>query len=110
MPSPIFSQTPTFMKGNNSVNKNFEESNTTTTTTNPKKIGEQILITLNNVTFEPPFPWARSDPYIYVQQIILRSSVIPWKDNLILTDAFRGPLYEVFKLLEIVRNHEDENR
>lgn len=43
---------------------------------------------------------------MYVQQIILRSVVLPWKEGLALTDAFRGPLFEVFKLLEIVNNHE----
>ncbi|KAJ6645206.1 Sterol regulatory element-binding protein cleavage-activating protein, partial [Pseudolycoriella hygida] len=63
---------------------------------------------LFNFTLEPPFPWSHSEPYFYVQQIVLRSSVLPWKKDLILTDAFRGPLHEIFKLLEIVRNHEDE--
>lgn len=58
---------------------------------------------------QPPFPWANSDPFVYIQQIILRSSVLPWRKNLLLTDAYRGPLHEIFKLLEIVRNHEDES-
>lgn len=57
---------------------------------------------------QPPFPWANSDPFVYIQQIILRTSVLPWRTNLLLTDAYRGPLHEIFKLLEIVRNHEDE--
>lgn len=35
------------------------------------------------------------DPFIYVQQIILRSVVLPWGKDLQLTDAFRGPLFEV---------------
>lgn len=62
-----------------------------------------------NVTYEqPPFPWANSDPFVYIQQIVLRSSVLPWRKNLLLTDAYRGPLHEIFKLLEIVRNHEEE--
>lgn len=59
---------------------------------------------------EPPFPWSRIDPYIYVQQILLKSVVLPWEKNLLLTDAFRGPLFEVFKLLEIINNHEDEQK
>jgi hypothetical protein len=55
----------------------------------------------------PSLPWARVEPpFVYVQQIILRSVVLPWKEDLALTDAFRGPLFEVFKLLEIVNNHE----
>lgn len=55
----------------------------------------------------PSLPWARSEPpFVYVQQILLRSIVLPWNEELLLTDAFRGPLFEVFKLLEIVNNHE----
>lgn len=72
---------------------------------------EPLTSTLFNFTFEPPpFPWARTEPYIYVQQIVLRSQVIPWKSDMLLTDAFRATLHEIFKLLEIVRNHEDEAR
>lgn len=62
----------------------------------------------NISTEQPPFSWANSDSLVYIQQIVLRSSVIPWKKNLLLTDAYRAPLHEIFKLLEIVRNHEDE--
>lgn len=56
----------------------------------------------------PSLPWAKNDvPFVYVQQIILRSVVLPWNHKeLALTDAFRGPLFEVFKLLEIISNHE----
>ncbi|CRK90733.1 CLUMA_CG004425, isoform A [Clunio marinus] len=55
----------------------------------------------------PSLPWARAEPpFVYVQQIILRSAVLPWSKDLTLTDAFRGPLFEVFKLLEIINNHE----
>ncbi|XP_055694551.1 sterol regulatory element-binding protein cleavage-activating protein isoform X2 [Lutzomyia longipalpis] len=66
------------------------------------------IFELNNITssFEPPFPWAHLEPFIYVQQIVLRASVTPWNGNLILTDAYRAPLAEAFKLLEIIRNHE----
>lgn len=64
---------------------------------------------IGNTSYEqPPFPWANSDPFVYIQQIVLRSSVLPWRKNLLLTDAYRGPLHEIFKLLEIVRNHEEE--
>lgn len=58
----------------------------------------------------PPFAWANSEPFVYIQQIVLRSSVLPWHNTMKLTDAYRGPLHEIFKLLEIVRNHEDETR
>lgn len=68
------------------------------------------LLSMNNLTLDTPFPWAQSSPFIYVQQIIMKSSVHPWKDELRMMDAFRGPIYQVFKLLEVVRNHEDPNR
>ncbi|KAL7027293.1 hypothetical protein ACKWTF_005397 [Chironomus riparius] len=55
----------------------------------------------------PSHSWAKvQPPYMYVQQVILRSIVLPWEKELVLTDAFRGPLFEVFKLLEIINNHE----
>lgn len=44
---------------------------------------------------------------LYVQQILLRSSVTPWTPDLKLMDAFRGPIYEVFNLLEIVQNYQN---
>lgn len=42
----------------------------------------------------------------YVQQVVLRAGVIPWAEELTLMDAFRGPLYEVFNLLEIIQNYQ----
>lgn len=55
----------------------------------------------------PSLPWARAEPpFVYVQQIILRSAVLPWNKDLAITDAFRGGIFEVFKLLEIISNHE----
>lgn len=46
-------------------------------------------------------------PALYVQQVTLRVGVVPWTEDLTLTDAFRGPLYEIFNLLEIIRNYQD---
>ncbi|XP_046420988.1 sterol regulatory element-binding protein cleavage-activating protein isoform X1 [Neodiprion fabricii] len=46
-------------------------------------------------------------PALYVQQVTLRVGVVPWTEDLSLTDAFRGPLYEIFNLLEIIRNYQD---
>lgn len=40
----------------------------------------------------------------------MRSMVTPWLDNLILSDAFRGPLAESFKLVEIIRNYQLDNK
>ncbi|EFN85276.1 sterol regulatory element-binding protein cleavage-activating protein [Harpegnathos saltator] len=43
---------------------------------------------------------------LYVQQVVLRIGVVPWVEDLTLMDAFRGPLYEVFNLLEIIQNYQ----
>ncbi|XP_017777723.1 PREDICTED: sterol regulatory element-binding protein cleavage-activating protein isoform X2 [Nicrophorus vespilloides] len=48
-------------------------------------------------------------PKCYVQQVVLRSAVVPWTDSLAIGDAFRAPLYEAFKLLDVVRNYQDPN-
>lgn len=43
---------------------------------------------------------------LYVQQVVLRTGVVPWAEDLSLMDAFRGPLYEIFNLLEIIQNYQ----
>lgn len=53
--------------------------------------------------------WFTGPPICYVQQIIMKTAVSPWNEKLVLTDAFRGPLAEVFTLLESIRNYEVEN-
>lgn len=68
------------------------------------------IFNINNISYDPSFPWAQSSPILYVQQITLRSSVLPWTEEMQLMDAFRAPLHEVFKLLEIVRNHESKEK
>lgn len=40
----------------------------------------------------------------------MRSMVTPWLDDLVLSDAFRGPLAESFKLVEIIRNYQLNNK
>lgn len=79
---------------------------------NPFSFNGNNIFNIYNISVDPPFPWARIEPLLYVQQIILRTSVVPWtnRNDLQLTDAYRGPLYEVFKLIEIIRNHEDESK
>ncbi|XP_017876182.1 sterol regulatory element-binding protein cleavage-activating protein [Ceratina calcarata] len=42
----------------------------------------------------------------YVQQVVLRVGIVPWTEELTLMDAFRGPLYEIFNLLEIIQNYQ----
>ncbi|CAH1993921.1 unnamed protein product [Acanthoscelides obtectus] len=49
------------------------------------------------------------EPFCYVQQVVMRVTVLPWEPDLKLGDAFRAPLYEAFQLLDIVRNYQDNN-
>lgn len=49
-------------------------------------------------------------PFCYVQQVVYRGAVLPWENDSTLADAFRAPLYEAFKLLEVVRNFQDEQK
>ncbi|RZC39326.1 sterol regulatory element-binding protein cleavage-activating protein [Asbolus verrucosus] len=51
---------------------------------------------------------ASAQPFCYIQQVVLKAAVLPWGPELHLGDAFRAPLYEAFKLLDIVRNYQDE--
>lgn len=53
--------------------------------------------------------WFYGPPKLYVQQIIMKSTVGPWNDHLLLMDAFRGPLAESFKLAEIIHNYQHNN-
>ena len=46
----------------------------------------------------------------FIQQIVLRTTVHPWDSNLELRDAFRAPLYEVFRILEIIQNYQHLKR
>ena len=45
---------------------------------------------------------------LYVQQVVLRAGVVPWTEGLSLMDAFRGPLSEIFNLLEVIQNYQDQ--
>lgn len=49
-------------------------------------------------------------PFCYIQQVVIRIAVMPWESDLTLGDAFRGPIYESFKLLEVIRNYQDTKR
>ncbi|ENN74406.1 hypothetical protein YQE_08991, partial [Dendroctonus ponderosae] len=48
-------------------------------------------------------------PFCYIQQVVLKVAVLPWDADLRLGDGFRAPLYESFKLLDIVRNYQDKD-
>uniref|UniRef100_A0A182W1M5 Sterol regulatory element-binding protein cleavage-activating protein n=1 Tax=Anopheles minimus TaxID=112268 RepID=A0A182W1M5_9DIPT len=93
-----------------SENLHLSNANLSSEFYNPFSFSGGNMFNIYNISVETPFPWARIDPLLYVQQIIMRTSVVPWEDDLLLTDAFRGPLYEVFKLVEIIRNHEDQSK
>ncbi|XP_067127513.1 LOW QUALITY PROTEIN: sterol regulatory element-binding protein cleavage-activating protein [Centruroides vittatus] len=67
-----------------------------------------------NINGDDNFPdqgprWFQGPPVGFVQQIVIKSIVTPWKPGLILTDAFRGPLAEGFHVLEMIRNHQTDN-
>lgn len=49
-------------------------------------------------------------PYVYIQQIVLKTGVSPWLKDMTVHDAFRAPLHQVFPLLETIRNYQLENR
>ena len=42
--------------------------------------------------------WADTKPVAFIQQIIIKAAVHPYTDQLIRSDAFRGPLATAFKL------------
>lgn len=50
--------------------------------------------------------WFQGAPVGYIQQVIVKSAVSPWKSDLILTDAFRAPLADAFHLNELIDNHQ----
>uniref|UniRef100_T1K2T8 Sterol regulatory element-binding protein cleavage-activating protein n=1 Tax=Tetranychus urticae TaxID=32264 RepID=T1K2T8_TETUR len=52
----------------------------------------------------PPRWFQSGAPYAIIQQIVIKSAVIPWKSNLILMDAIRAPLAQVFSILEFLSN------
>ncbi|XP_049801846.1 sterol regulatory element-binding protein cleavage-activating protein [Schistocerca nitens] len=53
--------------------------------------------------------WFSGTPLLYVHQVIVRSAVCPWADDLVLADGFRAPLGEAFRLLDAVRDYHHEN-
>jgi len=60
--------------------------------------------------FDGDWPrWYRGPPTAYIQQIIVKSAVYPWGPDMILTDAFRGPLGEVFNITKLLKTFSLEN-
>ncbi|KAK0057373.1 sterol regulatory element-binding protein cleavage-activating protein-like isoform X1 [Biomphalaria pfeifferi] len=43
--------------------------------------------------------WLVGEPVAYIQQIVVKSTVSPWPQTMIASDAFRAPLASVFKIV-----------
>ncbi|XP_059471097.1 sterol regulatory element-binding protein cleavage-activating protein isoform X2 [Neocloeon triangulifer] len=57
--------------------------------------------------FDVPPRWFSNSPLCYVQQVVVKSAVVPWSNELILTDAFRAPLEGVFHIIEAIQNYQN---
>jgi hypothetical protein len=54
--------------------------------------------------------WYRGPPAVYIQQVIVKSAITPWTTDLMLSDAFRGPLSLVFNITDALKKfHEKRN-
>lgn len=49
--------------------------------------------------------WYLGAPVAYIQQILVKATVSPWRKNFLAVDVFRSPLSRVFQLVEEIRNH-----
>ncbi|XP_068001888.1 sterol regulatory element-binding protein cleavage-activating protein [Melanerpes formicivorus] len=49
--------------------------------------------------------WYVGAPVAYIQQILVKAAVSPWRQSLLAVDVFRSPLSRVFQLVEEIRNH-----
>lgn len=63
----------------------------------------------NNTAADMPRWLQTAEPACYIQQVVMKAAVSPWTDDMILTDAFRAPLAEVFRLLEVIQNYQGCN-
>nr|CAD7460238.1 unnamed protein product [Timema tahoe] len=68
-----------------------------------------VLVNGSHETGTQQACWFTGSPSFYVQQIVVKTAVAPWTRELVLTDAFRAPLAEVFKLLEVIRNYQHKS-
>ncbi|KAF6198482.1 hypothetical protein GE061_008230 [Apolygus lucorum] len=68
----------------------------------PSNIPQTFVDSINSTEELPR--WFMDNP-VYVHQVILKSAVSPWTAGMLLTDAIRAPLAEVFRLLEAVQNY-----
>lgn len=70
----------------------------------------QTITDSNNFTIPDNLTVFSGKPAIYIQQIVIKTGVSPWPKEMTVCDAFRAPLYQVFPLLETIRNFQPENR
>ncbi|OTF70683.1 hypothetical protein BLA29_002449 [Euroglyphus maynei] len=55
-------------------------------------------------------PWFQPNlSYAYVQQIYIRSAVIPWPEDMQLVDALRAPFETAFEIVEAISNFQFKN-
>ncbi|XP_045623274.1 sterol regulatory element-binding protein cleavage-activating protein [Procambarus clarkii] len=50
--------------------------------------------------------WYQGPPRAYIQQIVVKSGVVPWKKGLTISDGYRGPLSSVFHLAQTISNYQ----
>lgn len=52
----------------------------------------------------------KGPPTAFIQQVIVKSAITPWSNELLLTDAFRGPLAEVFHIVDLMKQFQLDNK
>ncbi|XP_065352415.1 sterol regulatory element-binding protein cleavage-activating protein [Cloeon dipterum] len=57
--------------------------------------------------FDVPPRWFSHSPICHIQQVVVKTAVVPWDKGLILTDAFRAPLERVFHIIELIQNFQN---
>ncbi|CAL4227317.1 unnamed protein product, partial [Meganyctiphanes norvegica] len=50
--------------------------------------------------------WYQGPPKAYIQQIVVRAGVVGWKEGLVLSDVYRGPLSTVFHLAQTISDYQ----
>ncbi|XP_063610066.1 sterol regulatory element-binding protein cleavage-activating protein-like isoform X2 [Penaeus indicus] len=53
--------------------------------------------------------WYQGPPRAYIQQIVVRSGIVPWQKGLTVSDGYRGPLSSVFHLAQVVSDYQLSN-
>lgn len=87
----------------------------------PGYLPQEYVTSLKNYSVPPPAPeggirldpsptptplWYQGPPRAYIQQIVVKSGVMPWQKGLTISDGYRGPLSTVFHLSQTVSNYQ----